>query len=138
MNSQMILVSSSPSSSTTGFFTLIFAMFGPWSPCGRGRRVAGAVGPRRRPSGGADAIDRWRDGRESAGAICDTPSMATLSHATGESAAPRQTHQGFNQAPPLEGVDVFSSNRPLGQATQRAGAGGVLARASARGPFARG
>src|SRR5258707_297628 len=135
MNSQMILVISSPSSSTTGFFTLIFAMFGPWSPCGRGRPVAGAVGPRRRPSGGADAIDRWRDGRESAGAICDTPSMATLSHATGESAAPWRTHEVFNQAPPLEGIDVFSSNRPLVEATQREGAGWVLERASALGRF---
>jgi putative acyl-CoA dehydrogenase len=59
--------------------------------------------------------------------------MATVSHATGESAAPWQTHEVFNQAPPLEGVDVFASNQPLVEATQREGAGWVTERASALG-----
>ena len=42
--------------------------------------------------------------------------MATVSHATGESAAPWQTHEVFNQATPLEGIDVFASNQPLVEA----------------------
>ncbi len=61
--------------------------------------------------------------------------MATVSHATGESVAPWQTHEVFNQAPPLEGLDVFSSNRPLVEATQREGAGWVLDRAAELGRF---
>jgi putative acyl-CoA dehydrogenase len=61
--------------------------------------------------------------------------MATVSHATGENAAPWQTHEVFNQAPQLEGVDVFASNQPLVEATQREGAGWVLERASALGRF---
>ncbi len=36
----------------------------------------------------------------------------------------------FNQAPPLEGIDMFSTNRPLVEATERAGAGWVLPRAA--------
>jgi putative acyl-CoA dehydrogenase len=51
--------------------------------------------------------------------------MVTVSHP----AAPWQTHTVFNQAPPLEGVDVFSSNRPLVEAVEREGAGWVSARA---------
>jgi putative acyl-CoA dehydrogenase len=47
--------------------------------------------------------------------------------------APWQTHTVFNQAPPLEGVDVFSSNLPLVEAVQREGAGWVSERASALG-----
>ncbi len=61
--------------------------------------------------------------------------MATVSRAPGESAAPWQTHTVFNQAPPLEGVDVFSSNLPLVEAVQREGAGWVSERASALGRF---
>ncbi len=53
--------------------------------------------------------------------------------AIGES--PWQTHTVFNQAPPLEGIDLFSSNVPLVEATQREGAGWVSERASALGRF---
>jgi putative acyl-CoA dehydrogenase len=51
--------------------------------------------------------------------------------ATGD--APWQTHTVFNQAPPLEGVDVFSSNLPLVEAVRREGAGWVSERAAALG-----
>jgi putative acyl-CoA dehydrogenase len=46
-----------------------------------------------------------------------------------------QTHTVANQAPPLEGVDVFASNLPLVEATQREGAGWVSERASELGKF---
>jgi putative acyl-CoA dehydrogenase len=59
--------------------------------------------------------------------------MATVSHATGENTAPWQTHEVFNQATPLEGIDVFASNQPLVEATHREGAGWVTERASALG-----
>jgi putative acyl-CoA dehydrogenase len=59
--------------------------------------------------------------------------MVTVSHATGENTAPWQTHEVFNQATPLEGIDVFASNQPLVEATQREGAGWVTERASALG-----
>ena len=59
--------------------------------------------------------------------------MATASQAPRESAAPWQTHTVFNQAPPLEGVDVFASNLPLVEAVQREGASWVSERASALG-----
>jgi putative acyl-CoA dehydrogenase len=59
--------------------------------------------------------------------------MATVSQSTGESAAPWRTHTVFNQVPPLEGVDVYSSNLPLVEAVQREGAGWVSERASALG-----
>jgi putative acyl-CoA dehydrogenase len=61
--------------------------------------------------------------------------MATVSHSTGEAAAPWRTHEVFNQAPPLTGLDVFSSNRPLVEATVREGAGWVLERAAELGRF---
>jgi len=61
--------------------------------------------------------------------------MATVSQAGGEQAAPYRTHEVFNQVPPLEGLDVFSSNRPLVEATQREGAGWVLDRAAELGRF---
>jgi putative acyl-CoA dehydrogenase len=62
--------------------------------------------------------------------------MATASQAfQHESSAPWQTHTVFNQPPPLEGVDVFTSNLPLVQAVQREGAGWVSERASALGRF---
>ncbi len=54
-------------------------------------------------------------------------------HAVGD--APWQTHTVFNQVPPLEGVDVFSSNLPLVEATEREGAGWVSERACALGRF---
>src|ERR1041385_3366604 len=44
-----------------------------------------------------------------------------------------KAHEVFNQAPPLEGVDVFESNTPLVEATEREGAGWVRERASALG-----
>ncbi|MFI4977348.1 MAG: acyl-CoA dehydrogenase family protein [Solirubrobacterales bacterium] len=47
--------------------------------------------------------------------------------------APWQTHTVFNQTPPLEGVDVFSSNLPLVEAVEREGAGWVRERAAALG-----
>jgi putative acyl-CoA dehydrogenase len=47
--------------------------------------------------------------------------------------SPYKTHKVFNQAPPLEGVDVFESNTPLVEATEREGAGWVRERASALG-----
>src|SRR5271165_3456516 len=106
MNAQMILVISSPSSSTTGFFTLI---------CAIGESLIGD----------ADAIDR--------APICLTSGMATASQPSSESTAPWQTHTVFNQVPPLEGLDVFSSNLPLVEATSREGAGWVLGRASTLG-----
>jgi putative acyl-CoA dehydrogenase len=56
--------------------------------------------------------------------------MAIASPAPRESSAPWQTHTVFNQPPPLEGVDVFASNLPLVDATEREGAGWVRERAS--------
>ncbi len=49
--------------------------------------------------------------------------------------APWQTHTVFNQPPPLEGIDVFSSNLPLVEAVQREGADWVSERASLLGRF---
>jgi putative acyl-CoA dehydrogenase len=46
-----------------------------------------------------------------------------------------KTHEVFNQAPPLQGVDVFASNTPLVEAVQREGAGWVAERASELGRF---
>jgi putative acyl-CoA dehydrogenase len=59
--------------------------------------------------------------------------MATVSHDAREQAAPYQTHTVFNQAPPLEHVDVYSSNLPLVEAVQREGAAWVHERAAALG-----
>src|ERR1700730_13116896 len=56
--------------------------------------------------------------------------MATLSQAPPQGASPWKTHTVFNQTPPLEGVDVFSSNLPLVEAVEREGAGWVRARAA--------
>jgi putative acyl-CoA dehydrogenase len=41
-----------------------------------------------------------------------------------------QTHDVFNQVPPLENIDVFSSNTPLSEALDREGAGWVRERAA--------
>ena len=49
--------------------------------------------------------------------------------------APWRTHTVFNQVPPLEGLDVFSSNLPLVEALQREGAGWISERAAALGRF---
>jgi putative acyl-CoA dehydrogenase len=59
--------------------------------------------------------------------------MASTVSQSGQSEAPWQTHTVFNQAPPLEGLDVFSSNKPLVEAVHREGAAWVLERASALG-----
>jgi putative acyl-CoA dehydrogenase len=60
--------------------------------------------------------------------------MATMPRTvTGEGSAPWRTHEVANQPPPLEGIDVFSSNLPLVEATGREGAGWVRERASALG-----
>ncbi|HEY0517766.1 MAG TPA: isovaleryl-CoA dehydrogenase [Solirubrobacteraceae bacterium] len=59
---------------------------------------------------------------------------STVSQPVG-SEAPWQTHTVFNQAPPLEAIDVFSSNRPLVEAVAREGAGWVQERAAALGSF---
>ncbi len=61
--------------------------------------------------------------------------MATISQRQGAAAAPWQTHEVFNQAPPLEGIDVFSSNAPLVEALEREGGGWARERASALGRF---
>ncbi len=47
--------------------------------------------------------------------------------------SPLRTHSVFNQTPPLEGVDVFSSNLPLMEAVEREGAGWVRERGAALG-----
>ncbi len=52
-----------------------------------------------------------------------------------DASAPWRTHEVANQPPPLEGVDVFSSNVPLVEATEREGAGWVRERASELGRF---
>ncbi|HXQ00797.1 MAG TPA: acyl-CoA dehydrogenase family protein [Solirubrobacteraceae bacterium] len=46
-----------------------------------------------------------------------------------------QTHTVANQVPPLQGVDVFSSNLPLVEATKREGASWALERAAELGKF---
>jgi putative acyl-CoA dehydrogenase len=62
--------------------------------------------------------------------------MATFTDtARGERGAPWQTHEVFNQAPPLEGLDVFSSNLPLVEALEREGGGWARERAAALGKF---
>jgi putative acyl-CoA dehydrogenase len=49
--------------------------------------------------------------------------------------APWRTHEVANQPPPLEGVDVFSSNLPLVEALEREGGGWARERAAALGRF---
>jgi putative acyl-CoA dehydrogenase len=61
--------------------------------------------------------------------------MASTVSKPGLGDVPWQTHTVFNQAPPLEGLDVFSSNLPLVEAVKREGAGWVTERASALGRF---
>jgi putative acyl-CoA dehydrogenase len=62
--------------------------------------------------------------------------MATTSEAAGtETTAPWRTHSVSNQAPPLEGVNVFSSNLPLREALEREGGGWAAERARALGEF---
>jgi putative acyl-CoA dehydrogenase len=61
--------------------------------------------------------------------------MATVSQAHDEHAAPWRTHDVFNQTPPLEGLDLYSSNLPLVEAVHREGAGWAHERAAALGRF---
>src|SRR5580693_7833398 len=62
--------------------------------------------------------------------------MATMPRTTtGEGTAPWRTHTVANQPPPLTGLDVFASNLPLVEATEREGAGWIRERASALGRF---
>jgi putative acyl-CoA dehydrogenase len=56
--------------------------------------------------------------------------MASTLTGSGLGEASSRTHSVLNQPPPLEGVDVFSSNLPLVEATEREGAGWVLERAA--------
>jgi putative acyl-CoA dehydrogenase len=61
--------------------------------------------------------------------------MATVSEAQHGQGAPWQTHTVFNQAPPLQDVDVYSSNLPLVEAVAREGADWITARAAELGRF---
>jgi putative acyl-CoA dehydrogenase len=61
--------------------------------------------------------------------------MATVSDQE-RADAPGQTHEVFNQAPPFEGVDLYSSNVALVEAVQREGAGWVDGQAREVGVFA--
>jgi putative acyl-CoA dehydrogenase len=61
--------------------------------------------------------------------------MATVSQPQHEGSPAWRTHEVFNQAPPLEGLDLYSSNVPLVEAVQREGAGWVQERAAALGQF---
>ncbi len=56
--------------------------------------------------------------------------MAAVPQAAAQATAPWQTHTVANQPPPMTGVDVFSSNVPLLEATVREGAGWVSDRAA--------
>jgi putative acyl-CoA dehydrogenase len=58
--------------------------------------------------------------------------MAVADHAEA-AGAPSATHSVFNQPPPLEGIDMFSTNVPLVEGTKREGAEWVLDRAAALG-----
>jgi putative acyl-CoA dehydrogenase len=69
--------------------------------------------------------------------------MATAAHPSSQDASAHssnrgdtwQTHEVSNQPPPLEGVDVFSSNLPLVEALQREGGGWAQERAAELGRF---
>src|SRR6202022_3088486 len=76
-------------------------------------------------------------GRQLQGAcrICFTSRMATVSQEQREHAAPWQTHTVFNQAPPLQDLDVYSSNLPLVAAVRRGRAEWTGGRAPALGSF---
>src|SRR5258708_35474350 len=84
----------------------------------------------------AAATARWT--RSRSGTFClsiyeqGRLARMTVRPATAQT-APAPTHEVFNQPPPLEDFDVFSTNVPLVEATQREGAGWVLERASALG-----
>ena len=58
--------------------------------------------------------------------------MATVDH-TASDAAPYKTHDVTNQPPPLQDIDLFSTNVPLVEAVRREGAEWVLERGAALG-----
>jgi putative acyl-CoA dehydrogenase len=59
--------------------------------------------------------------------------MAAVANTSTGQGAPWQTHLVANQVPPLEGLDLFSSNTPLVEATRREGAEWVIPRAATLG-----
>jgi putative acyl-CoA dehydrogenase len=61
--------------------------------------------------------------------------MAAVASEQGNRGAAFRTHAVFNQPPPLEGVDVFSTNTPLVEAVEREGAAWVAPRAAELGVF---
>jgi putative acyl-CoA dehydrogenase len=61
--------------------------------------------------------------------------MATVSQAPPDHAAPWRTHDVFNQVPPLQGVNLYTSNVALVEAVEREGAGWVKERAAELGRF---
>jgi putative acyl-CoA dehydrogenase len=64
---------------------------------------------------------------------CHVMASTMSGAATGD--APWQTHTVFNQPPPLQDIDVFSTNLPLVEAVRREGADWVSERASLLGRF---
>src|SRR5437660_1292372 len=70
---------------------------------------------------------RWSARADARGALpfAHSASLPDMAVADSERAAPWRTHTVFNQPPPLEGVDVFSSNVPLVEGVEREGAGWV-------------
>src|SRR5437660_4324996 len=75
---------------------------------------------------------RWSARADARGALpfAHSASLPDMAVADWKDAAPWQTHTVFNQPPPLEGVDVFSSNVPLVEGVEREGAGWVRERAA--------
>ena len=61
--------------------------------------------------------------------------MAAVASEQGNRGAAFRTHTVFNQPPPLEGVDVFSTNTPLVEAVEREGAAWVAPRAAELGVY---
>src|SRR5205807_953878 len=78
--------------------------------------------------GRARAIEAWAT--QITRTLIDCSAMAGTLAQSGSGAAPFTTHEVFNQVPPLEGLDVFASNLPLVEATDREGAGWIKERAS--------
>ncbi|HEY7934464.1 MAG TPA: acyl-CoA dehydrogenase family protein [Solirubrobacteraceae bacterium] len=61
--------------------------------------------------------------------------MASVSSFTTREGGPFQTHTVANQVPPLQDIDVFSSNTPLVEAMRREGGGWAIERAAELGRF---
>src|SRR2546427_5123997 len=95
-------------------------------PAPVGAHAVGAA-PGASPVAGGDFGSLRRTQHSRARASASLPPMAV---ADSERAAPWRTHTVFNQPPPLEGVDVFSSNVPLVEGVEREGAGWVRERAA--------